>query len=394
MTIHQLFDQLRAQRRSRVLLEGYFAGDPGAGGYVLPSGLAIACATTGRTSQTSASTLRTGLGANNARGRSVDGAMWGLSVECSRLNRIPTSDPFGTGWSTSGPLTASHVTGPSGAIEACRIVDNDIAAGSTPFQGIAALAGVTVGGPACPSIWVANQSINQNGGNATGSAFNLNVGPNIAVPAPVTPWTRVSAAGTYSSSAGSTALIIVCAIGTAGASNVSKGTIDAAFAQVEDAKYPSSAFPTSGATATRAADVLSIVAPTIVGPGGFFDVTILVAPNFATAEQGTDLDLFFLDTNNRLFLQQSTAKVVLRVAGVDVLSSALTWARETPIKVRAMHTPRGRTLEVSGALTGNDTTSASAAGAVTLPGTAYLLGNASGAQECASLMGLLFQHPV
>lgn len=440
-----------AQRRRRVLMSAFFAGDPGADGFNLPSGVAITCATTGRTSQTSAQTLRTGFGANAARARSVNGAVWGLSVERAATNRNPLSDAFT--WTTSN-ATVTHVAGPSGATEATRVADADAVNLGFVFT---AWTGATIGQPGCMSAWLTNGVITS--GAATQSSVNSNSGQRIADTDVQTtiaaasdglnlPQTTISVADTAAFPASGTLNVTTgagvqtvaytgktsttftgCSGGTgtmntggivylslwhrgdnvanytATGANVSvipcdafataQGKVDAAWVQIEDGKYPTSAIPTTGAAASRAADVLSLSSPSIIAPGGYFDMLKVFAPHYATAEQGSDHNLLYFDANNRLFLRQADSKLVLRLGGANnTVSSALTWSRETPLCIRARHTPREQVLEVLGATAGNGVASAAAAAAISLPATAYLCGSNTGAEECSSLYAVQFQRPL
>ncbi len=166
------------------------------------------------------------------------------------------------------------------------------------------------------------------------------------------------------------------------------------YLQTEGGKYPTSAFPAAAANASRAADVLSVASPSNIAPGGFFDIDLTVAPNYTNAEQAVDHNLIYFDANNRVYVQQSSSKIVLRIGGADVLSSALTWSRETAIRVRAKHTARGRQLVITGATTGNgDTGTQSPSSAISLPATAYLLGISTGAEESSDLRDLFIYRP-
>jgi hypothetical protein len=202
-------------------------------------------------------------------------------------------------------------------------------------------------------------------------------------------WHRIEAVATYSAT-NATATIVPC-----NASATSQGKVDAAWLQLEDGLYPTSAIATAGAAAARAADVLSLSSPSTIAPGGFFDLDLTFAPHFATAEQGVDLNLFYLDASNRVFLRQSDAKIVLRLAGANnAVSSALTWSRNQALRIRARHTPREQVLEVFQATSGNGAASASVAAAISLPATAYLLGSSTGAEESSDLRAVRFSRPI
>jgi hypothetical protein len=148
------------------------------------------------------------------------------------------------------------------------------------------------------------------------------------------------------------------------------------------------AYPSSFIVGARAADVLTVAAPAQIARGGFFDISLVVAPHYTQAEQAADHNLVYFGSNDRAFIRQSDHKVVLRIGGADVVSSALTWSRNQALTVRVRHLASGRTLTVSGATSGSGSTTGVAVSAITLPATAYLLGGATGAEESADLQAL------
>jgi hypothetical protein len=342
--------------------------------FALPSGLALTNSSTSKTIQTSASTIVLGFGANAARARSVDGSTWGLALEKAATNWLP----HGTMATMSATNISSNtaVVGPSGATEARRIVDTSSSLGfisdaSTWNAGSSGIAG-------CTSIWAANGTVTSGAG--TSGALSTNAITALTLGAyPTTTWARRDSTGTLSSSTNSW---FVSAVSDA----ASQATVDIAYAQFEAGKYPTSVIATAGAAATRNADVLT--ASTIWTPGGFLDATLVVSPWFTNAEMAADADLIFWDSNNRLYVEQSSKKVTLKLGGtIRLQSSALTWSRATSITVSAgLSLTTGVTLTVSGATTGNGSGSDSSyKTAISLPGTANLCGNASGPQESFDL---------
>ncbi|MRG92535.1 hypothetical protein GF068_11430 [Polyangium spumosum] len=156
-------------------------------------------------------------------------------------------------------------------------------------------------------------------------------------------------------------------------------------------KYPSSYIPTLDMERTREADVLSIIAPTDVAPDGFFHVKIRFAPNYATGENfENEHDLLFINADNRIFFRFSDNKIVFKIEKDDLVSASLTWIREQPIDVEAIHAPSGRKLIVSG---GGGSFSGPALAPVPTNNPFYLLGRSAGAQECADLRAIMFYQP-
>ncbi len=354
------------------------ASNLGTGLIVIPGWMAITCATAGRTSQVSASTLVAGLGANAARARNI-GSGTGLSVEMARTNLALNSDTWtGTGWSAGSMTRTASQADPAGGSVASKWTS---AGGDfTNFQ-----TGTTA---RTYSAWV-------KGSTGTPPYAHFQKANSILTWVDITTTTWARAVIVYASDQATGQIVCRTDNVPTGSGPTGASTFLTYGAQAEaSVAYPSSYFPTAGATGARAADVLSVAAPANVAPGGFFELDMLVAPNYADTEQSADHNLVYFDTNNRIFIQQSTKKVVLRIGGADVLSSALTWSREAPIRIHALHRPGGRKLDVAGATSGNGSSGLqSAAAAISLPGTSYLMGSNTGAEECADLRHLMIFNP-
>jgi len=355
----------------RVLKGASFAADPGgAGAFTLPAWLAIVCSSTGRTSQISASAIRTGFGANAARARSADGTHWGLSVEKQNSNVSPKSQTIDTWTHFSTTYTADTHVAPDGMTTADTLAWAANNRYATP--------GGSGSGNACLSIWARTAT--------TGTQVRIldGIGATATKTLSLTSaWQRGDLAANFTS--------VDLGVGTF-TTNIPNGDAAVWGGQLESGLYPTSYIPTTSGTVTRNADVLSIPTPAGISPNGFVDVDLTWVPHYAQSEQGVDHDLLFFDSSNRLYVQQSTSKIILRVGGSNVLSSALTWSRNQALRIRAQHRSNGRTLVVSGATTGDGTTTGGAQSAISLPGTAYLLGNASGGQECSDLRSILFMR--
>ncbi len=340
------------------------------GAYSLPSGLTLTCATINRTAQQSAATILTGFGANAARSRSVDGTAWGLSLESSRRQYVTDTrlDQWGNGLATVtsavDPTTGSSLCSVnSDGASGFRILGVPLPAGSVVLS-----AWIKVLAPAPTTIARANS-------NVAGAIIDRST-----VDAT---WARRDATGTALAQTYNS--IIQPRVSAEAGSMLVYGY------QIEAAHYPGSVTLTTGAAVTRAADVLSTPGADVAGDG-YFDELFTLAPNYADTEFAADHDWTYFG-GPRLYLRQSDKKLVLHTGGVDVVSSALTWSRNQAITVRAKHQASGRSLTVSGATTGNGTTTGSADSPFTVPGSVYLLGNASGPQECADLRSITFFLP-
>ncbi len=352
------------------------AADAGSGLVTLPSWLTITCATTGRTSQTSASTIKAGFGANAARARNAGGGI-GLSVENAMTNGNWRSNTLGSWNQQAGvAITENVVVGPDGALVADELDVSLAADGTGAYVASDARAIVKT-----QSVWGL-----QSGGACTMTISNPQTGvPSVDIVLG-TSWSRFECSAPVN--AGTGVWLRRKPSGT------NKGYF--CYAQSEEHAYPTSALPAAGVDVARAADVLSCTA-SVIAPGGFFDVLLVVAPNYANDETSVDHDLFYLDANNRLYFDASDEKVYFHFGGAaDLSSAALTFDRETELIVRASYRASGRRLTIYSAdyaTTVYDSGSQAAGAAISLPATAYLLGDNTGAQECADLREIQIYRP-
>jgi hypothetical protein len=162
--------------------------------------------------------------------------------------------------------------------------------------------------------------------------------------------------------------------------------------QLEANKYPTSYIGDIDGSSSfvRSADVLSADSNT-VAPGGFFDIEMVIRPHYATSEisPGGAHDLLYLDEDNRVYFDEATSTMYFLENGSTTISTAATWSRDATITVRMRYLAGLVELTISGASTGNGTTTVSQTNtALALPSRLYLLGNSSGAQESADLMKL------
>jgi hypothetical protein len=155
-------------------------------------------------------------------------------------------------------------------------------------------------------------------------------------------------------------------------------------AQLEISKYPTSYIPTTTAAVFRSVDVLACTSVALASPFSYADWTIHYRPNYAATETSVDHDLIFWDSTTRLYFRQSDAKFVLHSPGsADVVSAAQNFAREADMTIRIVHSSTAKSLTVNGVtVTGSVGTTLAASTTI------YVLGNASGAQECGDLVTL------
>ncbi|HMY16053.1 MAG TPA: hypothetical protein PKA58_06970 [Polyangium sp.] len=358
--------------------------------YVLPSWLHMACNSTNRTSQWGPSLMRRPYGPNAARPRNV-GLGWGLSVENRRRNHVHDSDSWdGPSWNDPTPITAMVKTGaqldPAGTNTATRFmtapnqrsqiapVPDGFASGW--FKGNASklpIAYFAVGDPA--QIW------------------------KFKTIADITEWTRLYAGvgkgGLFIDTAGSD---------PSGAPSIDGTSELFAFAAQHEtdgngaiALYPSSYIPTDSTDVTRDPDELWSDAGLTLLPNGYFHVVMRVALNYASTEgSSTYHHLLFGNLSNQLRIDLKQNKIVLEGSGSILAgpnSGTLEWIRETELTIEAKVTPTGRYLKVSGAYGGNFEVSDSTDRPWPVLEKFSILGDSSGAQECADLRYIGFYEP-
>lgn len=349
------------------------------GVYVAPPAfLSLSCPTSGRTSQSSATGVVSGLGANAWRVRNVGNGS-GLSIEAPRTSSLLYQQTFSGGhWLGNAGATFTTTTGPDG------VANDALQATWTTAASSGVINQSTIAGGSFPgylSFWAQWAS-----GATSIDAFDIDAGAFVDNVALSTSWARNGQAiGTVSGGSN---------LGFGHASAAPAGTANIFGPQVEfGALYPSSVFPTVATAATRAADVLSTTAA--IAPGGRLNMTGVFSPNFATAEQSFDMPLLWWSAGNQVYLRQTDSKIVVTVGGSVVLTSAvLAWSREQGLSVVCHLTPAGALmLTVSGATSGNGTTTVSGVAAFTTTPTAYVMGTSAGAQECVDLRQIGFAAP-
>lgn len=314
-----------------------FSASPGAGAvYTLPSGWTYSCATAGRTVQTSAATLVTGIAANAAPAKSVDGVSFKVDVECARTNQPTNSgawDPGSAGWVAGTMTNVGTYLGPDGGAATAREFSSAVSGRYSSYHSGASAAGSAY------SCWTSYIS-----GNATVRFEIGGGGGNVFVPVSAG-WRR---SDLYCVPASSSPYLIQAIVG-----NVD---IAAYGLQEEVGKYPSSYIPTAGAAITRATATLAAPHDQVAFDSGRIPELIWV-PDFAYNE--TLLDAVILDdSRGRLYYCQADQKFTFTMYGRGTIKSlACTFSREQAVTLRADVDDGTQlaTLIVSGCTTGDGT---------------------------------------
>jgi hypothetical protein len=368
------------------------------GTYTLPSWLLFSSPSSGKTSQTSASTLRTGFGPDVPRARNVTGMPndWGLSIESARRNLVRFSDS----WANGMTQYWQYLTGNGDMAYMTMQVDPAGGMAATLFQstGDQASAYVTVTGRTA-SGWFRGQGMP---GDPAPTGGDLSFAHFRHVDAPMkaytevtsTEWTRYSITNAMNENG---SIVLETRDRPQGAGVISTPTEILAYgAQVEpDGAYPSSYIPTANADGDRQAEKLWSPMASALVQDGFFRITIRFAPNYASGEQAGDHDLIvFKDKNNRLFVRAMDNAIVLRVDNSqEIASDPLTWDREQPLTVVAVNSGAELSLSVMGATSGDGAKTMGAGIPMQLDASLHILSDTAGATECADLRYISFGPP-
>ncbi|WP_437875703.1 hypothetical protein [Sorangium sp. So ce513] len=170
------------------------------------------------------------------------------------------------------------------------------------------------------------------------------------------------------------------------------GAASFAFLNLESARYPSSAIPTTGTARRREADVLYANNAEWLIWKGWIKAVIELAPNYASGEQLADHDLLYIDPGNRVFLRASDGATVMTATGsrgaATLATEGLSWEREQALLVEITSSPAGLSLRVT--VDGEQEISVddpTVVGALSIPesGRIHILGDPGGSQERADL---------
>jgi len=364
--------------------------DTSVNGYTLPPWLHIECITSERTSQWGPNLIKRPFAADAARPRNV-GNGWGLSLESQRKNQILNSDAWdGPTWISSAPVPAmAKTTGnadPSGGNAATKFV-----------AGLAQRSDKATIPIGYASAWFRGEDP-----AGTYAHFVVSIGDTgwrFQTLTGISDWSRVSL-GTGSGE------YFLDTVGN-GPSNAppitASGTIYAHAAQHETDNgnnvvyYPSSYIPNTDKVRLRYADRLYTDSAAELIPSGYFHVVMKVAPNYASGEATENFHyLLYINGTNQLRIELDEGKIALESGGNSLTgpgSGSVVWSRDQEITVEVNVTPKGRTLTVSGATSGNFTVSDAEDRPWPADNRIFILGTSGGAQECADLRYIGFFTP-
>ncbi|WP_433929683.1 hypothetical protein AB3662_38460 [Sorangium cellulosum] len=374
------------------MLTRWAAGAPAQPGiYELPRWLTLESPTPEKTVQIGESAIVSGIPADVPRARRTgEDRPWGLSLEGARENRIPLSTPGQRPWRVIYDASLAEARGPDGEMSAGRVSDEDTEQASAAYVPVDRSDGST----STISGWVGDID-GEKGDFAWIRAFAFDdaaqADARTKVLAPARAWRRIDFTGVETDRAGQ--IWLYPAAGEA--PRLSAASF--AFLNLESARYPSSAIPTTGNARRREADVLYANNAEWLIWKGWFKALIELAPNYASGEQLADHDLLYIDPGNRVFLRASDGALVMTATGArgaaTLATEGLSWEREQAFLVELSSSPAGLSLQVT--LDGEQEISVdapAAVGAISVPesGRIHILGDPGGSQECADLRRVEF----
>ena len=348
------------------------AGTPGSDGTLrLASWMTYECATAETTAQTSASTLRTGFAADAPRGFSRDGSTWYLLGEPEAVNLVTDQDVSGAGWSSLGtPVVTGSISDPAGGASAYRIDDNDGAAVEHRFRGVTYQAGAMT-----LSSWARHDGGTGAGVLREGATGGADL--SVPIPAAATAWARY-VDSTASHPGGADQVVL-----SPRSVSADTGAVDFYGVQLEAGLYP-----TSFIDGTRAAANVALDAGRLM-PHGWVDLGVGFATPWANTGVTGEHDLVHFDgADHRFYFDGSDDKLKLIINGTEIESSALTFAAYTAMTARVASLPSGLSLVVSGADSGDGTTTGASAGRIAPPASLWVGGDSSGVQESILLSSI------
>ncbi|MEQ9320071.1 MAG: neuraminidase-like domain-containing protein, partial [Polyangiaceae bacterium] len=346
----------------------------GVGVVKLPEWLGILRPSHNATSQVGPATLASRLDPHAPRAYSSDGVLVGLLVEPAMTNLQPGYD-LDT-WDKAADPTINRVALPDGSSGNNEVVDSDALANYVYDNNAMGVA------PASHTLSTWMQVIALSSGSWIVKVREAGVQDfaTISVVGTDADWTYRTA--TWNGSSGTNPAEVHVNLANSSAT----GTCRATFFQVEERAYPTSFHPT-----TRSAETLSCPYA-VFSPQGWFRFTLTYAPQYAHDEAANDHHVFYIDEDNRCYFDQSAATFVLRLGGTDMItSSAVTFSRLQHLTLTVQSRPDGVELVVSGATTGDSTTSAGAVAKLDVADDidrVVLLGGPNGAEEGAVLYSI------
>jgi hypothetical protein len=168
-------------------------------------------------------------------------------------------------------------------------------------------------------------------------------------------------------------------------------TLFNAFSQVEEGGLYPTSFLASG-PGIRDADLLRID-PTLALVNGFYDLSLLLAPNWGSLEKPGQSVLYYFDVANFVYYDAADQMMYLRSNGGNFGVGPLVWSRNQEIRVSVRATANGRRVSVEGATSGNgEVVIPAAAIPIAVPGGAFCLGDGT-VSISADLRAIEFFQP-
>lgn len=295
----------------------------GAGVVALPNWLSFSRASSA-TVQTSATTVLTSIGVDQARVGDDGAGHRGLVIEEQRANRVFDNDYPGNGWSLMIGVSASgSIVGPDGQTKSLFAYNG----GGT----VDALRLANVNSPGVAttvytfSVWE----------NSTTGAQNMRWSDNQIIPMPITiptVWTRRIWVAPARTGTSNTDPYYEQAAGV----NTPFSGLGVSMVQVEQGKFATETITTAGSAATRAGERLWVKDASKIVANGSLLFECSLYPKGAISEYSAPITIWYKDASNYIQLA-NTGIVSVVVAGVTVTSlNAMVWNANELVEVFAI----------------------------------------------------------
>lgn len=317
------------------------------GALVLPTGLSFARASSGHSVQTGTNALLVGgaIASNDVAriGRLLDAHSYGILIEPARTNLLLNNrDQSAAGWAAGYQNTQTYnaAAGPDGSVVATR--NATLSGGYSRYQVLS----LTVGQTYAASAWIRAESGTSEyrvGLLKDSGSWTYAGGPGQTVD---TSWARKSLVRVIPTGGATNVFFSFDGVARVTPSSVAAQAADlySDMGQVELGKYPTSAIITTGSTATRAAERLTVdstraTQATVNGRLGFYVRFRAIAALTSMDAAAEGQILFGVGTTCSVWISPTSRCVIINDASgtkwSQTANSVITWARGDLVEMAA-----------------------------------------------------------